>query len=81
MGSGWDKPVLSVVEGFSQSAFGLAGRFRRMLLKNPKVQKTIDKPARLLADKFQLAKVKIQTQKCRDVRVQFIYGLINLMRN
>ncbi|MDZ7341985.1 MAG: hypothetical protein ONB27_11570 [candidate division KSB1 bacterium] len=37
--SGWDKPVLSAVEGFSKPGFGLAARLRRMLLKNLKLQK------------------------------------------
>jgi len=43
IGSGWDKLVLSVVEGFSEPAFGLAARLRRILPKNPKFQKTNDK--------------------------------------
>jgi hypothetical protein len=43
IGSGWDNLVLSVVEGFSESAFGFAARLRRLLPKNPKLQKTNDK--------------------------------------
>jgi len=36
IGSGWDKVVLSAVEGFSEPAFGFAARLWRILLQNPK---------------------------------------------